>query len=82
MKKIMALFLLMITITSLATHPPASARPIHNTQWTTKKQTERIVYIKDKTYHRSCCKHKSFTKPIALPDAQKKNYTPCKVCNP
>ena len=84
MKKITALLLLTITIWSLAGTPTqtASARHIHNIQRTTKKQTEKIVYTKDKTYHRSCCKHKSFTKPIALSDAQKKNYTPCKVCNP
>ena len=81
MKKLTALLLLMITIWSLASLPMtqiASARPIH----TTKKTTDKIVYAKDKTYHRSCCRHMSFANPIKLTDAQKKNYTPCKVCNP
>lgn len=86
MKKITALFLLMITLLGLAGYPEAknaSARPIHNIQRTTKKQTDKIVYIaKDKTYHRSTCRHHSFANQIKLSDAQKKNYTPCKVCNP
>ena len=84
MKKITALFLLMITIWSLASVPAtqiASARSIHNIH-TTKKITEKLVYTKDKIYHRSCCRHMSFAKPTKLTDAQKKNYTPCKVCKP
>jgi hypothetical protein len=81
MKKAAALFLLMITISSLA-YFPTSARPIHNLQMT-KKQTEKIVCLaKDKTYHRTYCKHKSFKNQTTLNGAQKKNYTPCKVCNP
>ena len=84
MKKLTALLLLMITIWSLASLPMAqiaSASPIHNIQ-ATKKATEKLVYAKDKTYHRSCCRHMSFAKPISTKEAQKKNYTPCKVCNP
>ena len=81
MKKAAALFLLMITISSLA-HFPTSARPIHNTQMT-KKQTEKIVCLaKDKTYHRTTCRHKSFKNQTTLKTAQKKNYKPCTICNP
>lgn len=87
MKKLTALFLLMITIWCLAAPPmsqPASARPIHSIQTTSKKLTDKIVYIAKatKTYHRSSCRHHAFTIPEKLKEAQKKNYTPCKVCNP
>ena len=85
MKKLTALLLLTITIWSLAGNPTqtASARPIHNIQRTTKKLSDKLVYVtKDKTYHRSCCRHMSFSNPTALSEAQKKNYIPCRICNP
>ena len=84
MKKLTALLLLMITVWSLASLPAtqiASARPIHSIQ-TVKKTADKLVYTKGTTYHRSCCRHIGFTKPTTLTNAQKKNYTPCKVCNP
>jgi len=87
MKKIAALFLLLITISGFScftTQENATARPIHSIQRMSKKQTDKIVYTTKatKTYHRGNCRHKSFTTPQMLKDVQKKNYTPCKVCNP
>ena len=86
MKKVMALFLLMITLSSLTGVPAVqstSAREIHNIQRTTKKATDKIVYIaKDKKYHRSNCRHMGFINQVRLSNAQKNGYTPCRVCNP
>ena len=86
MKKVMAMILLMITISSLAGFPAmqnASARPVHNIQRTTKKQTEKIVCVaKDNKYHRSNCRHMGFNRQVRLSDAQKRGYIPCRVCNP
>ena len=86
MKKVAAVFLLMITIGGLAgfpAHREASARPVHSIQRTTKKQTDKIVCAaKDKTYHRTNCRHHGFTNQIKLSEAQKKGYKACRICNP
>lgn len=88
MKKIAILLLLTITVLSLIgfknPKPETALRPIHNIQRTTKKATDKIVYTSQNTnkYHRSSCRHHSFTEPLKLSTAQKMGYLPCRVCNP
>lgn len=76
-----ALLVLALGCSSQPSHQAAS-RPesIPQTQ-----NNELTVYITDtgKRYHLSTCRYLSSSKhAIALGDAKRRGYTPCKVCQP